>query len=98
MAKKTAKRTSTLRLEGALDVQHAGDLQAMLLGHIGQASGGLTVDLTEVTTCDSAGLQLLCAARKSAHASGHQWRLANPSEPFLRASTEMGLDLQELGL
>src|SRR4051812_38381443 len=98
MARKTSKKPAPFRLDGALDIQNAASLQARLVEHIGQATPDVTVDLSEVTVCDSAGLQLLCAARRSVLSSGREWRPVNPSPAVLGACTDVSLSPENIGL
>ena len=98
MARKSAKKPVPFRLDGALDIQNAASLQARLVEHIGQATPEVTVDLSEVTACDSAGLQLLCAARRSVLSSSREWRLVNPSAAVLGACTDVSLSPENIGV
>ena len=98
MAKRASKKVTAVRLEGALDVQNSAAIRATLSDHLSAGASVFALDLASVSACDSAGLQLLCAARRSALSAGAAWRLTNPSEPVLRACAEMALSPQEIGL
>jgi anti-anti-sigma regulatory factor len=54
---------------GALDIYEIESARADLLAHLAGHSG-LQLNLTAITTCDTAGAQLLCAAQKSASQAG----------------------------
>jgi anti-anti-sigma factor len=97
MARKTPKQPP-LQIEGALDVQNAANLHAALSDRVNLGAPIVSVDLVGVTACDTAGLQLLCAARRSVLASGRQWQLTNPSAPVIRACEEAALSPEEIGL
>jgi anti-anti-sigma regulatory factor len=97
MARK-AKTPAPLRLEGALDIQNAALLYIALSDRQSLKPSVFEVDLAGVTACDSAGLQLLCAARKGTLTAGREWRLTTPSEPVLRACADVGLSPEEIGL
>lgn len=51
----------------------------------------LRVDLSRVTACDTAGLQLLCAILKMADGPGRTPPRVQVSEPILRAAAALGL-------
>jgi anti-sigma B factor antagonist len=97
MARKTTKQPP-LQLEGALDVQNASNLHAALSDRVTLGAALVSLDLSGVTACDTAGLQLLCAARRSVLASGREWQLLNPSAPVIRACEETALSREEIGL
>ncbi len=98
MAKKASKNLTPLSLTGPLDIQNATTLRSTLREQLSAEAQGFALDLAGVTACDTAGLQLLCAARKSALSAGRKWRLANPSEPVLRACSDIALSPEEIGL
>lgn len=78
----------------ALDLAHASAVKDELLARL--AVGPTSLDLASVTTCDLAGLQLLWAARASAHSNGQRFTVTNPSPAALAAAAAFGLDLNEL--
>ena len=73
----TEQSTQALRIEGELSIVRAAELQALLL------AAPHTIDLSGVTECDSAGLQLLMAAKKAALAEGRPLRLTGHSPAVL---------------
>lgn len=58
-----------LRLDGDLDLYHAETAREALLKQL-SGSAALELDLSGVEACDTAGIQLLLAARRSAVAAG----------------------------
>ena len=68
-------------LDGELTIYRAAELCASLTAALADVPEGaeLEVDLGEVTEFDSAGVQLLMAARKSAVAAGRGFRLTRHS-------------------
>ena len=84
-----------LRLEGALNLYTAEAVRARLVEQVMQPDG-LILDLGAVEACDCAGIQLLCAARKSASAAGRPFQLRNVSPSILAAADGIGLDRAEL--
>jgi anti-anti-sigma factor len=64
-----------IRVEGALTIEQAGQLKDALLEAL-QEGKGIEVDLSSVRALDLAGMQLLCAAHRSAMAGGTVFRVA----------------------
>ena len=67
--RKRAGGGATLHLHGELTVQEAGRVRIELLDSLARADR-VEIDLSSVTAADIAGLQLLCAAHKTAAARG----------------------------
>jgi ABC-type transporter Mla MlaB component len=86
---------SSLKISGPLQVSEADALRASLLVTAAQSQPA-TIDLSEVEECDTASLQLLCAARKPSPTSGRRLELRNPSEALLKISSALGLSTEEL--
>lgn len=70
-------------LSGELTIAHAAEQCERLRGWLGQ--GQRRVDLSGVTECDTAGLQLLLSARRSATAHGSPLMFENPSPSVAEA-------------
>jgi anti-sigma B factor antagonist len=70
-----------LRIDGELTIYRAAELcDALKTALAGLPDGhDLEVDLLEVTEMDSAGVQLLVAAKKTARASGRELRVTGRS-------------------
>ncbi len=66
---------TSLRLSGELTIYHAADLQQALLP-LAAPGGDWALDLSGVTDIDSAGIQILLAARRTLAAHGAAIRLA----------------------
>jgi anti-sigma B factor antagonist len=80
---------SELALEGDLTIHHAAELKERLQAAL--AAGTRCLDLRDVGECDSAGVQLLLAARRSARSQGHTLTLAPVSEPVREVLQRCGL-------
>jgi anti-anti-sigma factor len=79
-----------LALQGELTISQAAALHAQLLEAV--AAGVQQLDLGGITECDSAGVQLLLAARHSVAArQGRTLRLAPVSEPVRATLQRYGL-------
>ena len=63
---------TTLALDGELTIYRAAETRTGLLAALSDSPEGLEIDLAGVTEIDSAGVQLLMAARRDAQARG-QW-------------------------
>jgi anti-anti-sigma regulatory factor len=81
-----------LRLGPDLDLAHAAALREELLAR--STGGDLHIDLGGVTRCDLGGLQLLVAARASAHANRQLCALHDLSDAVRSACAAFGIDLE----
>ncbi|SFF16745.1 STAS domain-containing protein [Paracidovorax wautersii] len=68
-----------LPLDGELNIYRAAELRLVLLAAISDSPAGLDIDLSGVSEIDSAGVQLLLAARRDLQARGVPLRLVEPS-------------------
>lgn len=82
----------TVRLEGDLTIATAALWQPRL-GEPLARGAGLVVDLSAVSACDTIGLQLLCAAWRSAARKGLRFSICRTPESFVGACAGIGLDL-----
>ena len=76
--------------EGPLTIYEVGELhQAFVTGFTDRR--GLLLDLTGVTECDTAGVQLLCSARKSAEENEAPFGIIGIALAVLKALEACGL-------
>ncbi|HMX09940.1 MAG TPA: STAS domain-containing protein [Burkholderiaceae bacterium] len=84
-----------LRLDGELTIQTAADCHLTLLSSVNETAGGdapgLALDLSSVVGLDSAGVQLLMAARHSLAARGKTLHLAGSSRSVDEVLATLGL-------
>lgn len=73
-------QATRIALDGELTIYRAAELRQTLLGVLEGQPDGLDIDLAAVTEIDSAGVQLLMAAKRAAQAAGHPLSLSNHSE------------------
>ena len=73
--------SSAFRIEGELTIYRAAELAAALKAALAGVAAGsaLEMDLSGVTEMDSAGVQLLMSAKRSADESGRALRMAGLS-------------------
>lgn len=83
-----------LKLTGALGIGEAEELRNALRDFVGEASAPI-VDLAEVDACDTAALQLLYSARKTADRSGKQFEFVGASAAIRDIGATLGLTLTE---
>jgi anti-sigma B factor antagonist len=87
----TAPDTSGLRLPAELSIQNAAEVRAELLAVL--ASGDpLTLDLSEVSEFDTAGLQVLLLARREAVGLNLGFALTDVPSTVLDTLAFVGLD------
>lgn len=88
-------KSETWKLEGPLTLYTVEALRPQMSQRLtGQQHANW--DLGSVDSCDCAGLQLLCSARKSAAASGVQLQIENLSPAIAAAAAGIGLELSEI--
>ena len=84
--KKNAQRPAVeaLSLDGELNIYRANDVKAALVAAL-EAPEPITIDVSKVTEIDSAGIQLLLAAKKGALAKEKTLRFVNHSPALVGA-------------
>jgi anti-anti-sigma regulatory factor len=82
----------TMLLSGALCIDTAQELRAALRHQL-QGEGPVVLNLSNVTECDAAALQLLISARKTAEAVGRVLEFSGVSEQIRAHSAGLGLPL-----
>jgi len=83
---------TVVRLAGALDAAAAPALRERLIGLLHSGLGLLVLDLSRVSSCDSAGLAVLIGAERRARVLGTAMCLAAPSIPVAKLLHLTGLD------
>jgi anti-anti-sigma factor len=79
---KQGENARVLRIEGEMTIYRAAELRQVLLDALAPP-GDLNIDLSGVTEIDSAGVQLLVAAKKSAQANSTELHLTGHSAEVL---------------
>ena len=79
-----ARPSHPLRIEGELTIYQAAELKPLLAAAL-QQGDVLEIDLSAIGEIDTAGIQLLIAAKKSAQAAGKQLRLVAHSDAVVEA-------------
>jgi len=80
-----------VRLNGALDFAAAPALREQLIDVLHRGPDLLVLDLSHVSSCDTAGLAVLIGTQRRARLLGIAMRLAAPSLPVTRALRSTGL-------
>ena len=60
------------------------------------SEGDVMIDVGEVTECDAAGIQLLCAIRKNIPENRQSVRIIGESDVVMETMKGMGLDPEEI--
>jgi anti-sigma B factor antagonist len=91
---KSAAMSPPFRVDGELTIYRAAELAVQLSTALAEAPAGapFVIDLAGVTEMDSAGAQLLMAARRSALAAGRELKLAGHSEAVREVFDILELD------
>lgn len=86
--------TGVLRVSGDLDIGAVTPLRDALSQAL-STSNGLAIDLTDVTFCDAAGLQVLLSTRKTAASTGKQLRFVSVGDAVAQTCVALGFSLHE---
>lgn len=89
------EQKGVLRAQGDLHISDVEEMRSALIRELAEAPG-LVLDLSQVSSCDAASLQLLCSLQKSAEKNGKQFRISTPSAATCEASAILGLSLDGL--
>jgi anti-anti-sigma factor len=89
------KNDGPVQVRGELHISEAQELRSALIGELAAVSR-LVLDLSEVDSCDTASLQLLCSLQKSAQCDGKELRLLAPSAAIHNATSVLGLSIEDL--
>ena len=84
-----------LNIEGSLSIYEANDLKDELLACLDTGTA-VEVELSNVTDCDPAGLQLLVSARKTAQSAQKTLHIRNAPEHVLDLLQIAGIRQEEL--
>jgi anti-sigma B factor antagonist len=84
--------TTTLRVEGELDIATAGRLRREVGALLGTGCRHLVVDLSDTEFMDSSGLGALVWAAHRLHAAGGDLVAVNPSAAVARTLEITGVD------
>lgn len=80
-------KNGELRVQGEMTIYRASEVAQTLFATIRAHEGDVSLDLSEVTEFDTAGLQLVLMARRLAEASGRRLDVVQPSECVLEVLT-----------
>lgn len=69
-----------LRVDGEMTIYRAGEVAQTLFAAVRAHAGDVSLDLSDVTEFDTAGLQLVLMARRMVEAKGHRLDIVQPSE------------------
>jgi len=84
-----------VKLRGDLHISNAEDLRKALIVELASTSA-LVLELSEVDSCDSASLQLLCSLKKSAEACGKVVSVTGQSTAMVDTCSMIGFPLKDL--
>jgi len=90
-----SKEGNVLHIAGTLEIREAEELLRALRDFV-QQEGQPVIDLSGVESCDTAGLQLLCSARKTAAAAGKALQVLDTPPAVQDAAAALGLRLDEV--
>jgi anti-sigma B factor antagonist len=89
--KRSKEREGTLKLSGAISIYEVAGIHKKLLRSL-EENKTVRLDLGEVTSCDTAGIQLLLAAGKRGEGTGKRVILLKSPEAVREAARCIGVE------
>jgi anti-anti-sigma regulatory factor len=83
-------KSATVTLDASLTIAETAALQEVMLTHL-RSMTPLCLDASEVEMIDTAGLQLVATAYKTASEKGLEFRIKDPSQKFVQSANQIGL-------
>jgi anti-anti-sigma factor len=83
---------TVVKLDGGLDLSTAPAVREQLIDVLHRGTGLLILDLSNVLSCDTAGLAVLIGTQRRARLLGTKMRLLAPSVPVAKVLRSTGLD------
>jgi anti-anti-sigma regulatory factor len=83
-------KSATVALDASLTIAETAALQEIILAHF-RSMTPLCLDASEVEMIDTAGLQLVATAYKTASEKGLEFRIHDPSQKFVQSANQIGL-------
>ena len=87
--------TNGIRLVGDLDIYSVEPARDALCAYLAKLPG-LKLDLTGINACDTAGLQLLIAARRGAVAAGKSFAILASAPAIEKCAELLGMDPEDI--
>ena len=84
-----------VKIEGNLRVSGVAAVKVALLAAL-NAGNGIELDLANLTSCDTAGIQVLLMARTSARVAGKVFLVSAASADFKTALSHAGVAIESL--
>jgi anti-anti-sigma factor len=84
-----------IKIEGAISIHKAQDLREMLLTHLYDDSK-LELNLEKVSDCDTAGLQVLLSAKKTADKENLSYRVTGVPEVVMDILQNAGINPDDM--
>jgi anti-anti-sigma factor len=84
-----------LRIEGSFSIYEAPEIRDLFMDCF-EKFKGLIVNLEAVTECDTAGIQMLCAARATAETEHKKFLLERMSDAVMNALTAGGITTEKV--
>ena len=83
---------TVVKLDGGLDLSTAPAVREQLIDVLHRGTGLLILDLSNVLSCDTAGLAVLIGTQRRARLLGTKMRLLAPSVQVAKVLRSTGLD------
>jgi len=84
------QRDTPLELAGVLDINTVAEVCKSLLEHL-EHQARASLDLSQIESCDAAGIQLLFAMQRSAKAAGKPFAIVAATDVFTTTCAALGI-------
>ena len=91
---KKSEDEKSLKIEGPMTIYEIQEIHKELNQIM--ENGEVTIDLTDVTDCDTSGIQLLCSAAKTAKEKDIKLSYTGTSEIVEKAAKRIGVEFKTL--
>ncbi len=95
LTKSNNNESTILKISNKLSIYDMGNLHQELQSAFDTAQE-ITIDLAETESCDSAAIQLMISAHKTAIEKNLSFIVSNPNEEITNFATNLGFDLKGL--
>lgn len=84
-----------LKIDEEMTIYQAGEICSKMIECFNE-HGGMILDFSNTISCDAAGIQLICSARKTAGDMKKQFSVVNASEAVINAVARAGMHPEKI--
>ncbi len=92
LTKQEKEGRAWIKLDGRLSIDETAEYRDAIVECL-KENTGLFLDLSEISECDTAGIQLLWSTRKTAESGHKSFSVEGASDPVVAAANRIGIEL-----